>query len=271
MRNAPKGLESPSLDCKKLSYEQIESGLSDTGSCAGKSKRASPTSLGEVFMTAAAAGLSQSPMSADVSLLSAADVGLAMDTNPDQGLSSEQAAARLLVDGLNQLRGAPPVASWRRALAQLRSPLIYLLGVAAAVALAAWWFEGRGHDGLAGWPLDAIVILCVILLNATLGWMQDTKAAQAVAALAKLTTATSAVLRNGQISRVSSTELVMGDVLVLPEGDAVGADARLMHAAGLMVLEASLTGESEAVLKDPAVLAHSVIIQNLSFQGLDSA
>lgn len=222
-------------------------------------------------MTAAAAGLSQSPMSADVSLLSAADVGLAMDTNPDQGLSSEQAAARLLVDGLNQLRGAPPVASWRRALAQLRSPLIYLLGVAAAVALAAWWFEGRGHDGLAGWPLDAIVILCVILLNATLGWMQDTKAAQAVAALAKLTTATSAVLRNGQISRVSSTELVMGDVLVLPEGDAVGADARLMHAAGLMVLEASLTGESEAVLKDPAVLAHSVIIQNLSFQGLDSA
>ena len=78
--------------------------------------------------------------------------------------------------------------------AQLQDPLVYLLGAAAAVALTAWWFEGRGLQGAAGWPLDAIVITCVVMLNAVLGWLQEAKAAQAVAALAKMTTATSAVL-----------------------------------------------------------------------------
>jgi hypothetical protein len=122
------------------------------------------------------------------------------------------------------------------------------------VALAAWWFEGRGQPGAAGWPLDAIVIACVVVLNAVLGWLQEAKAAQAVAALAKMTTATSAVLRDGAVARVPSAELVKGDLLVLAEGDAVGADARLAQAAALMLLEAPLTGESEAVLKDAARL-----------------
>jgi Ca2+-transporting ATPase len=133
-------------------------------------------------------------------------------------------------------------------------PLVYLLGAAAAVALAAWWFEGRGQPGAAGWPLDAIVIVFVVLLNALLGWLQEAKAAQAVAALAKMTTATSAVLRDGAVARVPSAELVKGDLLVLAEGDAVGADARLVQAAALKLLEAPLTGESEAVLKDAARL-----------------
>jgi magnesium-transporting ATPase (P-type) len=107
---------------------------------------------------------------------------------------------------------------------------------------------------VAGWPLDAIVITAVVLLNAVLGWLQESKAAQAVAALAKMTTATSAVLRGGVVQRVPSAELVKGDLLVLAEGDAIGADARLTHTAALRVLEASLTGESEAVLKDAAPL-----------------
>jgi Ca2+-transporting ATPase len=99
--------------------------------------------------------------------------------------------------------------------------------LAPLVALAAWWFEGRGQPGAAGWPLDAIVILFVIVLNAVLGWLQEAKTAQAVAALAKMTTATLAVLRDGAVTRVPSAELVRGDVLVLAEGDAVGTDARL--------------------------------------------
>jgi Ca2+-transporting ATPase len=96
--------------------------------------------------------------------------------------------------------------------------------------------------GAAGWPLDAIVIACVVVLNAVLGWLQEAKAAQAVAALAKMTTATSAVLRDGAVARVPSAELVKGDVLVLAEGDAVGADARLAQAAALKLLEAPLDG-----------------------------
>nr|WP_306441904.1 cation-translocating P-type ATPase [Methyloversatilis sp. XJ19-49] len=182
------------------------------------------------------------------------DLAAALGTDPSSGLGAEEAAQRLQADGLNELRALPPVPPWRRALAQLQDPLVYLLGAAAAVALAAWWFEGRGQAGAAGWPLDAIVIACVVVLNAVLGWLQESKAAQAVAALAKMTTATSAVLRDGAVARVPSAELVKGDVLVLAEGDAVGADARLVQAAALMLLEAPLTGESEAVLKNAAPL-----------------
>ncbi|MBK7768405.1 MAG: cation-translocating P-type ATPase [Sulfuritalea sp.] len=190
----------------------------------------------------------------DPSLIDIADLALALGSDLERGLGTEEAANRLSADGPNELRAVPPVPAWRRVLAQLQDPLVYLLGAAAAVALAAWWFEGRGRPGVAGWPLDAIVIAGVVVLNAVLGWLQEAKAAQAVAALAKMTTATSAVLRDGAVARVASAELVRGDVLVLAEGDAVGADARLAQAAALKLLEAPLTGESEAVLKDAAPL-----------------
>ncbi|HYI85747.1 MAG TPA: HAD-IC family P-type ATPase, partial [Burkholderiales bacterium] len=132
-------------------------------------------------------------------------------------------------------------------LSQFQDPLVYLLLAAVAVTLAAWMFEGFD-----GWPVDAIVIALVVVLNAVLGYLQEAKAENAVAALARMTAVTSAVLRDGQVVRVPSAELVRGDVLVLGEGDAVGADAHLVRAASLRVQEASLTGESEAVLKDAA-------------------
>ena len=206
----------------------------------------------------------------DPSLIDIADLALALGTDLDRGLGAEEAAGRLRANGPNELRAVPPVPAWRRALAQLQDPLVYLLGAAAAVALAAWWFEGRGRQGAAGWPLDAIVIICVVVLNAVLGWLQEAKAAQAVAALAKMTTATSAVLRDGVVTRVPSAELVKGDVLVLAEGDAVGADARLAQAAALKLLEAPLTGESEPVLKDAALLHEPAALGdrlNMVFKG----
>ncbi|WP_414693859.1 cation-translocating P-type ATPase [Polaromonas sp.] len=94
----------------------------------------------------------------------------------------------------------------------------------------------------------------MVLVNGVLGFAQEAKAEQAVAALARLTTASANVLRDGRAQRVQGTELVCGDVLLLGEGDAVGADARLLRATSLRVQEASLTGESQAVLKDPATL-----------------
>lgn len=190
----------------------------------------------------------------DVSRIDIAELAHVFSTDLAHGLTTGEAATRLRTQGPNTLRAIPPVPAWRRVLSQLQDPLVYLLGAAAAVALAAWWFEGRGHPGAAGWPLDAIVIAAVVVLNALLGWFQESKAAQAVAALKKMTTATAAVLRDGAVARVPSAELVTGDVLVLGEGDAVGADARIVQAAALKLLEAALTGESEAVLKDAAPL-----------------
>ncbi|HEY0954191.1 MAG TPA: cation-translocating P-type ATPase, partial [Roseateles sp.] len=152
--------------------------------------------------------------------------------------------------GRNELRAAPPVPTWRRLLDQLRDPLVMLLIAAIGISLLAWVIEGR-H----GWPVDALVILVIVGLNAVLGLVQEARAESAVAALARITAVTSAVLRDGQTQRVPSSELVPGDIVLLAEGDAVGADARLLQAAGLRVQEASLTGESEAVTKDPAPLA----------------
>jgi magnesium-transporting ATPase (P-type) len=185
----------------------------------------------------------------DPSLLDAEAVARTLGTDLESGLGTDEAAARLASDGPNELRAAPREPTWRRALRQFQDPLIYLLLAAVAVALAAWLIEGSN-----GWPVDAIVIALVIVLNGGVGYAQEAKAENAVAALASMTAATCSVLRNGELLRIPGAELVVGDVLVLGEGDLVGADARLVRAAALRIQEASLTGESEAVLKDPATL-----------------
>src|SRR5690606_23819775 len=181
------------------------------------------------------------------------------------GLSSEEAGQRLLQYGSNQLRGSKALPLWRRVLAQFQDPLVYLLLGAVVISLAAWAIEA-GES----WPLDAIVIGVIILLNAALGFAQESKAASSVAALARMTEVTASVLRDGERRRAPSAELVPGDVLLLEEGDAVGADARLLNAAALKVQEASLTGESEAVLKDPRqILTLSPLAEraNMVFKG----
>jgi P-type Ca2+ transporter type 2C len=185
----------------------------------------------------------------DPSLLDVAQVAEGLAVDLDLGLSSAEAARRFAADGPNALRAAPPVPIWRKILAQFRDPLIYLLLAAVAISLLAWVLGGRD-----GWPVDAIVIAVVVVLNAVLGYVQEARAESAVAALQEMTAVTSSVLRDGRLVRIPSEHLVRGDLLVLAEGDAVGADGRLTAAAALRVLEASLTGESEAVEKNVLAL-----------------
>ena len=193
--------------------------------------------------------MSQAGGLGDPSIMDADEVARALGADLERGLASQEAARRLAQEGANELHAEPPVPGWRRFLAQFRDPLIYLLLGAIAISLVAWIIEGRD-----GWPVDAIVIALIVVLNAVLGHVQEARAESAVTALAQMTAVTSAVLRDGQVKRVPSAELVRGDVLVLGEGDSVGADARLAQAAALRVQEASLTGESVAVLKDAATL-----------------
>ncbi len=201
----------------------------------------------------------------DPSVKNADEVARSLGADIDNGLTSPEALRRLAQDGSNELRSAAPVPVWRRVLSHFHDPLVYLLLAAVAVALLAWVI-----DGLAGWPVDAIVIAAIVLLNGVLGYVQDAKAEHAVAALARMTAATSAVLRDGQALRVPSAELVRGDLLLLGEGDAVGADARLIQVSSLRVQEASLTGESEGVLKDSATLRQPATLGdrfNMVFKG----
>ncbi len=188
--------------------------------------------------------------SPDPSLQDAAEVARDLAVDPAIGLTSAEAARRLQREGPNELRAKPPMPIWRRIVAQFQDPLIYLLMVAVAISVMTWLAEGA-----AGVPIDALVITAIIALNGILGFVQESNAATAVATLQSMSEATSAVLRDGTVGTVPSRELVRGDIVVLSEGDAVGADARLLAATALRISEASLTGESESVTKNVRTLA----------------
>lgn len=170
--------------------------------------------------------------------------------DPKTGLTAAEAAHRLEVDGPNELRQKPPEPLWHKVVRQFQDPLVYLLLVAMVISFAAWMVEGS-H----GFPVDIVVIAVIVILNGAIGFVQENKAANAVSALAKMTAANATVVRDGELNTVPSSELVRGDILSLAEGDAVGADARLISTAGLRIQEASLTGESEAVTKDTHTIA----------------
>jgi len=195
----------------------------------------------------------------------AAEVAEALGTDLEQGLTAAEAALRLSADGPNELRSVPPAPAWRRFLEQFQDPLIYLLLAAVVISVVAWALEGA--DGV---PVDALVIAAIVILNAIMGYVQESKAADAVAALKRLIEVTSTVIRDGETVRIPARDLVRGDLLVLAEGDSIGADARLVQASALRVLEASLTGESEAVQKTSAVLADEVALAdrtNMAYKG----
>ncbi|MDP3251808.1 MAG: cation-translocating P-type ATPase [Hydrogenophaga sp.] len=162
-----------------------------------------------------------------------------------RGLTVAEAAQRHATLGPNALDEAPPRAAWRGFLDQLSDPLTYLLLIAACVTFVAWWVERDSS-----WPIDGIVILSIVAINAALGFMQMARSKRAVDALSKLASASSSVLRDAKVWRIPSTDLVVGDILLLSEGDRIGADARLLDANALLVQEATLTGESEAVQKE---------------------
>ncbi|TFC93576.1 MULTISPECIES: cation-translocating P-type ATPase [Cryobacterium] len=185
----------------------------------------------------------------DPALADATEIARRLETDLAHGLTASEAARRLTAEGPNELRAVRPVPVWQRILAQFNDPLIYLLLVATTVSIGAWLIEGAQ-----GLPVDAIVIAAIVVLNAVLGLVQEARADNAVAALSTMTAAASTVMRDGLLTTLPSTKLVRGDLLVLGEGDSVGADARLTEANSLRIAEASLTGESEAVTKNPRTL-----------------
>ncbi len=172
-----------------------------------------------------------------------------LEVDPEVGLDEPDVSRRRERWGANELEAAVGTSAWRQFLAQFKSPLVYLLLVAVVVTLVVW-----GLDGAHGWPVDAGVILVIVVLNSVLGFVQERRSERAAAALVRMTQATSSVLRQGKVMRVPSRDLVPGDVLLLGEGDSVGADARLLQANELLLLESSLTGESLPVRKSAEAL-----------------
>ena len=137
-----------------------------------------------------------------------------------------------------------PIPLWRRFLRQFESPLIYILIFALAFDLGLWAYEG-----LRGWPVDAVAIASILLLNAALGLYQEQRSEAALARLKAMSAAHAWVLRDGQLVRLPSSELVPGDWVRLEAGDRVPADGTLRDEHGAMLDESVLTGESVPVEK----------------------
>lgn len=189
----------------------------------------------------------------DPSLTEAQTVAQSLGVNLNTGLSQAEAQQRLEQYGPNELASAPPVPKWKKFLEQFKDPLVYLLLAATGISLIAWFIEKAntvaGAEGGEALPFDAIVIVLILIVNAVLGYIQESKAEQAVEALSQMTAPQTNVLRDGAVTRINTTDVVPGDVIVLGEGDSVSADGRLFAAASLRVAEASLTGESVPVGK----------------------
>lgn len=169
---------------------------------------------------------------------SIADVISEVKTDPVLGLSSEEAEKRLQTNGPNAFLEKKPKTKLQMFLGQLRDPMIYILF--AAVVISSFLREFS----------DAIIIVTVILLNATIGMIQEGKAEKSLEALKKLSSPSALVRRDGQKIEIQAADLVLGDVVILEAGRIVPADLRLTASINLQIEESALTGESVPVQKD---------------------
>ncbi len=171
------------------------------------------------------------------------------EVNSDShGLSSEEAEQRLEENGRNKLAESKKDSIVRRFLTQLADPMIIILIAAAAISGVTSYYSGESFA-------DVIIILAVVIINAILGILQESKAEKAIEALQEMSAATSKVLRDGKLVHVKSEELTVGDVIMLEAGDSVPADGRIIQCASMKVEEAALTGESVPVEKTTDVIS----------------
>ena len=181
--------------------------------------------------------------------LDAADVIAALGSDARRGLSAAEAQARLDRHGPNELPSHEPTPGWKRFLAQFQNALVILLLIATVISAVLWWFERE-----AALPYEALAIFAVVLLNATMGFVQEARAEAAVTALRAMSADEAAVVRDGKRLSIPAAQLVPGDVILIEEGDTIPADARLIESIALQTADAALTGESLPVGKETARL-----------------
>jgi len=189
----------------------------------------------------------------------------ALGTNAPRGLTSAEARARLERYGKNELSAEKPVPAWRKFLSQFQSVLVILLVIATAISAGIWAYERESPL-----PYEAMAIFAVVLLNAILGYVQEARAEQAVAALRQMAAAAAHVVRDGERRSIPATEVVPGDIILIEEGDTIAADARVIKSTALQTAEAALTGESLPVSKDTHAIKEQVELgdrDNMIFSG----
>src|SRR5262245_38138296 len=165
-----------------------------------------------------------------------------------RGLGSAEAARRLGSHGFNEIKGAPETPWWKRLLEQFENFLVIILLAAIFISVVEWLLQDPRESAL---PYEAIVISLIVVLNAMLGFVQESRAEKSVRALMALAAPEASVVRDGERQRIPAREIVPGDIILVEAGDKIAADARLVDDANLQTDEAPLTGESMPITKSP--------------------
>jgi P-type Ca2+ transporter type 2C len=171
---------------------------------------------------------------------------LLLESDRDLGLTSDQADMRLQTYGANELIEKAGRSSLRIFIDQFTNIMLVML---IGVALVSGGIDIRKGE----FPKDAIAIFVIVLLNGILGYIQESRAEQALAALKRMSSPKVRVIRNGNISEVVGRQVVPGDIMLLEAGVQVSADGRLIEAQNLQVRESALTGEAEGVIKQASL------------------
>jgi Ca2+-transporting ATPase len=166
-----------------------------------------------------------------------------LDTDPHRGLPADEVERRLKACGLNELQERPRPGFWQMLLAQFNNFVIWILIVASIIS------------ALLGDYIEAGAIMAIVILNAVVGVIQEGKAEEALAALKRMAAPDAHVVRDGHRLTVPARQVVPGDVVLLEAGNYIPTDVRLLEAFNFKVEEASLTGESVPIQKDPAASA----------------
>jgi len=189
----------------------------------------------------------------------------ALGTDARNGLGEDAARARLRQHGPNELAAERRIPAWRKLLAQFKDVLVILLLIATVISTVIWIIE---RD--APLPYEAMAILAVVLLNAVVGYLQESRAESALAALRIMAAPQARVLRAGQTRAIPAAEVVPGDIILLEEGDTIPADGRVIQSTALQTAEAALTGESLPVSKEAAPISEEASLadrHNMIFSG----
>jgi len=180
--------------------------------------------------------------------LSVEEIAFKLNADLNQGLEPEEALKRQAEFGWNELREKEQETLLHKFINQFKDFLVLILIVASIISV------------FIGDITDSLVILAIVILNATLGVFQEFKAEKALEALKKMSAPMSKVLRKGEVSIIPARELVPGDIIILETGDHIPADVRLLQAVNLQVQEAALTGESVAVEKSAIIIEDESVV-----------
>jgi Ca2+-transporting ATPase len=209
--------------------------------------------------------MTSQPVSIPAYQLRVDEVLAGQGTDARRGLGAEEAGLRIQIYGMNELMPEKPIPTWKKFLRQFRDSLMILLLIAATISAVLWL-----HERKSALPYEAISIYAIVVLNALMGYLQEARAASAVAALHQMAAAQAHVIRDGERQSVPAAGVVPGDIVMVEAGDRIPADARLIHGSALQTAEASLTGESLPVSKNTAPISKEAALgdrNNMLFSG----